>query len=314
MILVTGGAGFIGSHLVEALLRKGDEVLCLDNFDDFYDPRIKERNIEPFHKKKNFILKRGDIRDERCLEEIFDKFPVKKVVHLAARPGVRPSLANPLLYADVNINGTLKLLKISGEKKIKLFILGSSSSVYGLNANLPFSENDRLERPISPYSVSKIASEYYSRFFSTTCHIPVVIFRFFTVYGPRQRPEMAIHRFTELIEKGEEIPLFGEGKTERDYTYVSDIVNGILAGMEKKIDFEIFNLGDSRTVKLSYLISLLEAEIGRKARIKILAEEACDMPVTYADITKAKEQLSYKPAVPVEEGIKRFVEWYRNKN
>lgn len=311
MILVTGGAGFIGSHLVETLVQKGEEVVCLDNFDRFYDPEIKKKNIACVLKKQNFFLATGDIREESSLKDIFERFPIEKVVHLAARAGVRASLKDPILYADVNIGGTLKLLEFSQRKKVRAFILGSSSSVYGVNAAVPFNENDRLGNPISPYAVSKIAAEFYGRLFHETYKLPVIILRFFTVYGPRQRPEMAIYRFTELMERGEEIPLFGGGKTERDYTYISDIVQGILSALQKGFDFEIFNLGDSRTIKLTYLVSLLERELGKKAKIKMLGNQPGDMPVTYADITRAREKLSYSPKVEIEEGIKRFVEWYR---
>lgn len=314
MILVTGGAGFIGSHLIDALLQKGEEVLCLDNFDKFYDPEIKENNIAGAIKKPNFTLKRGDIRDKKILKDIFERFSIEKVVHLAAKAGVRASLKDPLLYADVNINGTIQLLEFSQKKKVRSFILGSSSSVYGLNVSVPFKEDDVLDNPISPYAVSKIGSEFYSRLFHRTYGLPVIVLRFFTVYGPRQRPEMAIHRFIELIERGEEIPVFGGGNTERDYTYISDIVGGIMRCLEKDFDFETFNLGDSRVVKLSYLISVLEDELGKKAKIKQLPEQPGDVPVTYADITRSGEKLSYKPAVQIEEGIKRFVEWHRKKN
>jgi len=313
MILVTGGAGFIGSHLVEALVQKGEEVLCLDNFDKFYAPEIKERNIAGVLKKRNFVLIRGDIRDEKCLKDIFDRFPIEKVVHLAAKAGVFASLKDPILYADVNIGGTLRLLEFSQKKRVRSFILGSSSSVYGIGAKVPFNEEASLLNPISPYAVSKIGSEFYSRLFHQTYGLPIIILRFFTVYGPRQRPEMAIHKFTGLMERGEEIPVFAGGKTERDYTYVSDIVKGILSAIEKDFDFTIFNLGDSRTVKLTYLISILESELGKKAKIKRLPEQAGDMPVTYADITRAREKLAYNPMVQIEEGIKRFVEWYRQE-
>ncbi|MCK4244621.1 MAG: GDP-mannose 4,6-dehydratase [Candidatus Omnitrophica bacterium] len=311
MILVTGGAGFIGSHLIDTLVQKGEEVVCLDSFDKFYDPEIKEKNLSGVCKKRNFILKRGDIRDEKFVKDIFNRFPIEKVVHLAARAGVRASLKDPILYADVNIGGTLNLLKFSQKAKIRSFILGSSSSVYGLNARVPFNENDKLENPISPYAVSKIASEFYGRLFQQVYGLPIIILRFFTVYGPRQRPEMAIHKFTELMERGEEIPVFGEGRIERDYTYISDIIKGILSTLQKDFNLETFNLGDSRVVKLTYLISILEAALGKKAKVKKLPEQPGDMPVTYADITSAREKLSYKPMVQIEEGIKRFVEWYR---
>lgn len=311
MILVTGGAGFIGSHLVDALLRKGEEVICVDSFDNFYDPEVKRKNIAGALKNKKFVLKEGDIREDGFLKKIFDKFSVDKVVHLAARAGVRTSFEDPMLYADVNINGTIKLLELSRKKKIKKFILGSSSSVYGVNPKVPFSEEDPLENAISPYAVSKIGAEKYSKLSHDTYGLPVVVLRFFTVYGPRQRPEMAIHKFTRLMDRGEEIPVFGNGKMERDYTYIMDIIKGIMGTIEKDFDFEVFNLGDSRTIKLLYLLSLIESELGKKARLKILGDQPGDVPVTYADITKAKEKLSYNPAIQIEEGVKRFVEWYK---
>ena len=313
MILVTGGAGFIGSHLIEALLSRGEEVICLDNFDNFYDPEIKRKNIAGLLKKTNFTLIKGDIRDEKVVSSIFDSFAVEKVVHLAARAGVRASLKDPLLYGEVNIGGTLRLLESARKKNIKSFILGSSSSIYGLNAKVPFSEGDSLEAPISPYAVSKIAAEFFSQLYNRLHGLPVIILRFFTVYGPRQRPEMAIRRFTELMDKGEEIPLFGDGETERDYTYVSDIVSGILTCLTKDFSLEIFNLGDSRAIKLNYIISLLEAELGKKARIKNLGRQPGDVPITYADITRARKKLAYEPKVQIEEGIKKFVAWYKEQ-
>lgn len=311
MILVSGGAGFIGSHLIEALLSRGEEVICLDNFDNFYDPEIKRKNIAGLLEKTNFTLIKGDIRDEKTVSSIFDGFAIEKVVHLAARAGVRASLKDPLLYAEVNIGGTLRLLEFARKKNIKSFILGSSSSIYGLNSKVPFSEGDSLEAPISPYAVSKMAAEFYSQFYNRQYGLSLIILRFFTVYGPRQRPEMAIRRFTELMDKGEEIPLFGGGETERDYTYVSDIVSGILACLTKDFSFEIFNLGDSRAIKLNYIISLLEAELGKKARIKKLGPQPGDVPITCADITRARKKLAYEPKVQIEDGIKKFVAWYK---
>lgn len=308
--MVTGCAGFIGSHVVDRLLSTGKKVVGIDNFDSFYNPGIKKRNIEHNMKNENFTLYRADIREKDEMEKIFKDNDIEIIIHLAARAGVRPSIQNPLLYEDVNIKGTINILELCKEYGIENFIFGSSSSVYGTNKNIPFSEPDAVEKAISPYAASKRACEIFCYTYHHLYEIPVTCLRFFTVYGPRQRPEMAVHRFTRLIDKGKEIEMYGDGTSRRDYTYISDIVDGIIATLGKKFGYEIINLGDSRTVELRYLIKLIEENLGKKAKIKQFPNQPGDVPVTYADISKAKRLLSYNPEVSIEEGIKRFVQWY----
>lgn len=312
-ILVTGGAGFIGSHVCEALLREGYSIICIDDFNNFYDPRQKERNVASLLKNKNFKLHREDIRNFAALQKIFSQHKIDKILHLAARAGVRPSVADPKLYAEVNISGTLNLLQLTREHKIPQFIFGSSSSVYGLNKKIPFAETDLLEHPVSPYAISKIAGEQYCKIFANLFGIKMTVLRFFTVYGPRGRPDMAVYKFTKAIAEGKPIEVYGDGKTKRDYTYVADIVAGIMAAVKKEFDFEIINLGDSNPVELNYLISLIEENVGKKASIKQIPEQQGDVPITYADISKAKRLLGYKPGVKIEEGIRRFGEWYEKQ-
>ena len=311
-ILVTGGAGFIGSHLVERLLKDGYDIVCLDNFNDYYNPQIKRNNIEPFLRERNFNLVEDDIRDEDTLEKIFEKYKFQKVIHLAAQAGVRLSLKQPNLYIDVNVNGTLNLLELSEEYKIKNFVFGSSSSVYGATKEIPFSEEGKL-KPISPYGVSKRTGELLCYTYNHLYNLPFTILRFFTVYGPRQRPDMAIHKFTKLIDEGKEIYLYGNGETSRDYTYISDIVEGIMSALNKDFNYEIFNLGNSNPTNLSHMISLIEKNIGKSAKVKYLPERPGDPSITFADISKSKRMLNYNPKIKIEKGIKRFVEWYKNE-
>jgi UDP-glucuronate 4-epimerase len=308
-ILVTGGAGFIGSHVCEALVKEGKEAVCLDNFNEFYNPKFKQENIKGLLKERNFKLIKGDIR-EKNVERILKKNDVREVIHLAAQAGVRPSIENPMLYADVNINGTLNLLEASRRQGIENFVFGSSSSVYGINNKIPFSEEDKIDKPISPYAASKAAGELYCHTYSHLYGLNITCLRFFTVYGPRGRPDMAPYKFTKLISEGKAIEVFGDGKSKRDYTFISDIVNGILAASRKKHRYEIINLGNSKTVELSYLISVIEKEVGRKALIERKPNQPGDVPLTYADVSKAKKLLGYKPKVGIEEGIRRLVEWY----
>lgn len=308
--LVTGGAGFIGSHLCERLLNDGHEVICLDNFDPYYSPDIKRKNIEHLLDKPNFTLIEADIRNKKEMEKIFRTDVIDKVVHLAAKVGVRPSIQDPLSYEDVNIKGTLNLLELSKEHDIEHFIFGSSSSVYGISDKIPFSEDGPV-KPISPYAASKRAGELLCYSYSHLYDISISCLRFFTVYGPRQRPEMAIHKFTILIDQGKEVPMYGDGASKRDYTYITDTIDGTVDALNKKFDFEIFNLGNSKTVELRYLISLIEENLGKKAKIKQLPEQPGDVPITYADISKSKRLLGYSPNISIEEGVKRFVEWYR---
>ncbi|MBA7499048.1 UDP-glucose 4-epimerase [subsurface metagenome] len=308
--LITGGAGFIGSHLCERLLSDGHEVICLENFDPYYSPDIKRKNIEYLLDQPNCILIEADIRNKKEMEKIFRMDAIDKVVHLAAKVGVRPSIQDPLSYEDVNIKGALNLLELSKEHDIRHFIFGSSSSVYGISDKIPFSE-DGLVKPISPYAASKRAGELLCYTYSHLYDIPISCLRFFTVYGPKQRPEMAIHKFTRLIDQGKEVPMYGDGSSKRDYTYITDIIDGTMNALNKKFDFEIFNLGNSKTVELRYLISLIEENLGKKAKIKQLPEQLGDVPITYADISKSKRLLGYSPKISIEEGVKRFVEWYR---
>ena len=316
-VLVTGGAGFIGSHLVERLLKESYKVICLDNFNDYYNPEIKRNNVRPFLSEKNFKLVEADIRDKDALKKIFERFEFHKVIHLAAQPGVRLSLKDPSLYIDINVKGTLHLLELSKDHRIKSFIFGSSSSVYGATEEIPFSEDGEL-KPISPYGASKRAGELLCSVYNHLYHLPITILRFFTVYGPAQRPDMAIHKFTKLIEEGKEIRLYGNGKSQRDYTYVADIVEGIMSvlnlNLNKDFDssqFQIFNLGNSEPIPLSHLVSVIEKSLNKTAKIKYLPEQLGDPSITCADISKSRRLLNYHPEVKIEEGIERFVEWYK---
>lgn len=309
-ILVTGGAGFIGSHTCKRLLDENYRVVCVDDFNDFYNPKIKEKNIKQISKNKNFKSYKADIRDYKKLKKIFSENRIDKVIHLAARAGVRPSIENPELYIDVNINGTVNLLELAKEFKIKNFIFGSSSSVYGINKKVPFSENDRVENQISPYAVSKKTGELYCYAYHKLYNSNITCLRFFTVYGPSGRPDMAPLKFTILIDKEKELPMYGDGSSSRDYTYVADIVDGVVSALKKDFSFEIINLGDSNPVKLKYFISLIEKEVGKKAKIKQMPVQKGDVPITYADTKKAEKLLGYKPKIKIEEGIRRLVRWY----
>jgi UDP-glucuronate 4-epimerase len=312
-ILVTGGAGFIGSHLCEQLLKKGYTVICLDNFDSFYDPNIKIKNVEGMRKKfpNQFELVTGDIRNDEHLKQTFKKNRIDSVVHLAARAGVRPSINNPLLYQDVNIRGTIVLLEACKEFGIKDFIFASSSSVYGENQRVPFSEDDLDIQPISPYGATKRAGELLCYSYHHLYGMNIACLRIFTAYGPRQRPEMAIHKFTRLIDEGEKIPIYGDGSSRRDYTYIDDLIEGILTVMHHHRGFELYNLGESQTTSLNELIHLIEEAFGKKANVEMLEPQPGDVSITYADISKAERKLGYHPNIKIEKGIKRFVEWYK---
>lgn len=311
-ILITGGAGFIGSHLVDRLLSEGEwRVFVVDDLNDFYDPAIKRANLGPHEQNPNYRLFEVDIRDKPALKRIFDVNAFDSIVHLAARAGVRPSLEQPLLYAETNINGTLNLLELAREQGIKQFVFGSSSSVYGINAKVPFSENDPIRQPISPYAATKAAGELLCHTYTHLYGIRCVCLRFFTVYGPRQRPDLAIHKFARLMSEGKPIPVFGDGTTRRDYTYIVDIIAGVRAAIDyAESDYEVINLGESRTVELRELISLLEKELGATAKIDRQPLQLGDVPQTFADVTKARQLLSYNPQTQIEEGIHRFVEWF----
>jgi UDP-glucuronate 4-epimerase len=314
-VRVTGGAGFIGSHLVARLLSEGVwRVVVLDDFNDFYDPSLKRRNVAPYEGRDGFRLHEADIRDRAALERVFAGEEFDCVVHLAARAGVRPSLAEPVLYAETNINGTLNLLEAARARGVRQFVFGSSSSVYGENEKVPFAEEDPVTRPISPYAATKAAGELLCHTYSHLFGLRCVCLRFFTVYGARQRPDLAIHKFARLISAGKPIPVFGDGTTRRDYTYVDDIIAGVRAAMDYDASaYEVFNLGESRTVELRELIALLEKELGREASIDRQPAQPGDVPQTFADISKARRLLGYDPRTPIEEGVRRFVGWFKEE-
>ena len=309
-ILITGAAGFIGSHLSERLLQEGSRIICLDNLDTFYDPQMKRENLKPLLANNNFTMIEGDIRDLKLLTDIFEGNRIDIIVHIAARAGVRPSIKEPLLYYDVNVRGTTNLLEMAKNYHVKKFIFASSSSVYGENKKVPFSEDDNVDFPISPYAATKKAGELISFTYHHLYGIPVSCLRFFTVYGPRQRPEMAIHKFTRLIYEGKSIPVYGDGTSRRDYTYIDDIISGITASVNAELGYEIINLGESKTIKLTELISLIEENLQKKAIIEWLPDQPGDVPVTFADISKARKLLGYAPCIDIKEGAGRFVEWF----
>ena len=315
-VLVTGGAGFIGSHLVARLLAEGGwGVVVVDDFNDFYDPAVKRRNVAPHLGREGFRLREADIRDRAALEGVFGETPFDVIVHLAARAGVRPSLSEPVLYAETNINGTLNLLELARQHGTGRFVFGSSSSVYGENEKVPFAEDDPVARPISPYAATKAAGELLCHTYSHLFGLRCVALRFFTVYGARQRPDLAIHKFARLISAGKPIPVFGDGTTRRDYTYVDDIIAGVRASMDYEGSaYEVFNLGESRTVSLSELIALIERELGQKAVIDRQPPQPGDVPQTFADVSKARRLIGYDPQTPIEEGIRRFVEWFKGRD
>ncbi len=310
-ILVTGGAGFIGSHLCDRLIRAGREVVCLDVFDNFYPRETKLRNIEALKGEDRYHLYEGDIRDPALLEDLFGHHSLDAVVHLAARAGVRPSLELPRLYADVNVTGTATLLEHCRAFKVRRFIFGSSSSVYGNSDAVPFRESGPASEPVSPYAATKRAGELLCHTYHHLYGMDISCLRFFTVYGPRQRPEMAIHKFTRLIDRGDVVPIFGDGSSARDYTYVDDIVDGLEAAVERTRGYQVLNLGRSEVVDLWTLVSLLEAALGKKARTTPEREQPGDVRQTCADISRAREILGYRPRVDIRDGIGRFVEWYR---
>lgn len=317
-VLLTGGAGFIGSHLAEALLKRGDTLTIVDSLHDFYSPDWKRANLEELRRGGKFNFFEADIRDSASMRLVFEQAQPQIVVHLAARAGVRPSIEQPREYAEVNIAGTVNLLELAREFRPAKFIFGSSSSVYGATSRAPFSEDQIELRPISPYAATKLAGEMLAYTFSHLYGLPMICLRFFTVYGPRQRPDLAIHKFTALIESGKPVPIFGDGSTGRDYTHVSDIVAGILAAMDFEprssqsgAPFEIFNLGNSHPVKLSELVGLLERASEKKAVREFKRVQPGDVPLTWADVSKAGRLLRYRPSIPLEKGLKEFVTWYR---
>lgn len=310
--LVTGGAGFIGSHVCERLLRSGHSVWAFDDLNAFYDPQLKRRNIRDIQAlAKPFEFIQGDITDRAALDELFGSVQFDQIIHLAARAGVRPSLSEPALYQRVNVEGTVNLLEAARIAGVKKITMASSSSVYGVNSKVPFAESDPIFSAISPYAASKLACEALGHVYHHVYGMDVAMLRFFTVYGPRQRPDLAIHKFAKLISAGKPIPVYGDGSTARDYTFVTDTVDGVMACTEREFGFQIFNLGESETVTLSRLIQVLEAVLGKKAVIDRQPPQPGDVPVTFADITKARFKLGYNPRTKIDEGIAVFVEWFQ---
>ncbi|MFP5264859.1 MAG: NAD-dependent epimerase/dehydratase family protein [Blastocatellia bacterium] len=322
-ILITGGAGFIGSHLAdrlmgpegEGLARAGDAVrlTVVDNFNDFYSPEMKRANVAHHLGRGGFELVEADITDARAMGELFSRGRFDCVVHLAARAGVRPSLEDPLAYEDTNVRGTYVLLESARRHDVRRFVFGSSSSVYGINSRLPFSEGDPIAQPISPYAATKVAGEAACHVYAHLYEMSVVCLRFFTVYGPRQRPDLAIHKFARLVSEGRPISVFGDGTTRRDYTYIDDIISGVIAAMKLGPSrFEIINLGGSKTVELRRLIALLENTLGKRAVIDRRPPQPGDVPVTYASIDKARRLLGYEPETMIEAGVEKFVAWFKD--
>jgi UDP-glucuronate 4-epimerase len=308
-ILVTGGAGFIGSHLVEKLLAAGHQVAILDDFNDFYNPQIKHANIAGFAKDVTFY--HVDLRDGASVRNLFHREKFETVAHLAARAGVRPSIQQPQLYYDTNVGGTLHLLDAASVTGVERFIFASSSSVYGISKTGPFSEDQHLTQTLSPYAATKIAGEFLCSTYSHLHQMRVVALRYFTVYGPRQRPDLAIHQFTRRIYAGQPIEQFGDGTTRRDYTYIDDVIQGTMAAL--KYDgplFDIFNLGESETIRLNDLIAAIENALGKKAKVNRMPEQPGDMPLTCADISKARKLLGYNPTTRFNDGLPRFIEWF----
>ena len=312
-ILVTGGAGFIASHLVDRRLARGDRVVVLDDFNDFYDPSVKRANVAPHRTDPRYRIVEGDIRDRSLVFRLFDEEGFDAVFHFAARAGVRPSLSQPVLYEEVNVVGTLHLLEAAVAHRRPRFLFASSSSVYGVNSKLPFSEEDPIERPISPYATTKRAAELHVYTAHHLHGLPATCLRFFTVFGPRQRPEMAIARFIRSIDEGEPIPFYGDGTSRRDYTYIDDIADGVEAALDLDPRFEIINLGGARPVTLSDLVAEIERATGRKAQLDRQPDQPGDVPVTFASVEKAEKLLHFRARVPLAEGIRRSVEWYRRQ-
>lgn len=319
-ILVTGGAGFIGSHLSEKLLIEGNKVLVIDNFNNFYDPAIKRNNVEEVKKTcvdnniplENYQVFEGDIRNNEFLKEVFSN-KIDSIMHLAAMAGVRPSIVDPALYYDVNITGTVNLLERCRESNVKQFVFASSSSVYGNNEKVPFAESDRVDNPISPYAATKKSGELLCHTYHHLFDMNIACLRFFTVYGPRQRPDLAINKFATLILEDKEIPFYGDGSTSRDYTYVEDIVSGIVASInylntDKKV-FDVFNLGGDKTVSLIEMVETIESALDKKAKLNKLPMQPGDVNRTCADINHSKETLGYSPKTTFVDGIRKFVEW-----
>jgi len=308
-VLVTGGAGFIGSHLVEKLLASGHQVVILDDFNDFYDPQTKHANVAGL--ARDVTVYHVDLRDSESVRNLFHREKVDAIAHLAARAGVRPSIQQPRLYYDTNVTGTLHLLEAARVTEVERFVFASSSSVYGASKRIPFSEDEHLTQTFSPYAATKIAGEFLCSTYSHLYNLRVVALRYFTVYGPRQRPDLAIHQFTRRIYAGQPIDQFGDGSTRRDYTYIDDVIQGTMAALQYEGSlFDIFNLGENDTIQLKDLIAAIEKALGKKAKINQLPEQPGDMPLTCADISKARKLLAYKPTTRLSDGLPRFIEWF----
>ncbi|MCA9771257.1 MAG: GDP-mannose 4,6-dehydratase [Myxococcales bacterium] len=317
-ILVTGGAGFIGSHVIERLLARGDAVVCLDNFNDYYDPRVKRANLQDASDHRGFSLVEGDIEDRAAVEGVFETHGIDRVVHLAARAGVRPSIQDPVAYFATNVTGTVNLLEACRAREIRPFVFASSSSVYGECTEAPFREDFKIDAPVSPYAASKKAGELITYTYHHLFGLNVRCLRFFTVFGPRQRPEMAIHQFVRAIDRGEKIKMFGDGETSRDYTYVDDVVAGVIGSLDHCAaggtpSYGIYNLGRSDPVKLCDLIDGISKALGKSAEIERLPMQAGDVSHTFADVSRAREDFGYAPRVSLVEGLRRFVQWYRER-
>jgi UDP-glucuronate 4-epimerase len=313
---VTGGAGFIGSHVCERLLRNGHRVSVLDDLNPFYEPALKQGNLNALARSggDRFQFIRGDITDRAFVDAVFDAARFNQVIHLAARAGVRPSLEEPALYQRVNVEGTVNILEAARTHSVRKFIIASSSSVYGLNSKVPFSESDPIFNPISPYAASKLACEALGHVYHHIYGLDVVMLRFFTVYGPGQRPDLAIHKFAKLMRAGKPIPVFGDGSTARDYTYIDDIVGGVIACTEREFGFDIFNLGESHTVTLARLIELLEQSLGLPALVERQSVQPGDVPITFANVDKARQKLGYNPSTPIESGLAKFADWFLQRD
>lgn len=312
-VFLTGAAGFIGSHTAEALLARGDEVVAFDNFNEYYDPARKEKNIQYALKHPRYRLYRSDLRDYEGMQRIFEQERPDKICHLAGMASVRYSIAHPMLYEEVNIRGTSHILELARLNQIEHVVFASSSSVYGGRTDVPFREDDRVDRPPHPYAASKRATELLGFTYHNLYGIKITALRFFTVYGPRNRPDMAVFLFTRAIDKGEPLRLFGDGSARRDWTFVGDTVRGVLAALDRPFEYEIINLGNSHTQAEMDLIHAAEQALSKKADILHLERPPTELPITYADITKARRLLDFEPATPFEEGYARFFEWYQRE-
>ncbi len=309
-IVVTGGAGFIGSHLVEALLQKGEDVCVVDDFNDFYDPSLKRENVAPFVQNPRFTLYETDIRDREAITKIIQDEAPDVICHLAARAGVRPSVSDPHLYEEVNCLGTLNIMEAVKKRGVENLVFASSSSVYGLNSKVPFSEDDPITAPASPYAATKRAGELMLHTYAHVYGVPITCLRFFTVYGERGRPDMAVAKFTRLVWEGRKVPVYGDGTQKRDFTYIGDILKGLVRSVYTPFRYEIINLGGSHPVELKRLVAIIEEKLGRKADTEYLPAVKGDVPQTFASVERAKRLLGYSPQVGLEEGVERYVKWF----